>query len=77
MARAKTPPLRITMDDIVACGHCARGVRRFFNDHGLDFRLFMREGGIPAKALTATKDALALDVVERTKARRKASRSNG
>ena len=44
---------RITMAELRDTGHCARGIRRWFNTHGLDFRAFMREG-ITADAMLAT-----------------------
>lgn len=43
----------IRMEDVLAAGYCARGVRRWFNDHAIDFRKFMRSG-IPASDLLAT-----------------------
>lgn len=56
--------LIITMSDIVRAGHCARGSRRWFDDHELDFRGFLKNG-ILATVLAATGDALALQVIER------------
>lgn len=57
--------LIITMSDITRAGHCARGSRRWFDDHGLDFRAFLKNG-IPAAELAATGDGIALQVVSRT-----------
>jgi hypothetical protein len=61
----------ITITDIRAAGHCARGARRWFEEHGIDFRRVVREG-IPASELLATGDAIGIQVVERTLERRKA-----
>jgi hypothetical protein len=69
-----TDPLRITMTDIIDAGHCPSGTRRWFEGYGLDFRAFLR-GGIAADELLATGDALAVQVVNRTRAKRE--RGNG
>jgi len=57
--------LRITMDDCVKAGHCAKGVRRWFNEQGLDFRAFMA-AGIAAQDMLDTGDARGINVVRRT-----------
>jgi hypothetical protein len=59
------PDLTITMDDIRRAGHCARGTRRWFDENGLDFRGFLKNG-IAATDLAATGDGLALQVINRT-----------
>lgn len=59
---------RITIDDITAAGHCARGAKAWFDRHNLDFRVFLRDGATEAELL-ATGDALAEQVIERKKAR--------
>jgi hypothetical protein len=59
--------LVITIDDVMAAGHCARGTRRWFDSHGLDFRKFLKQG-IPAADMAATGDALGIDVVNRKRA---------
>lgn len=58
----------ITIDDCLA-GHCAKGVRRWFNEQGLDFRQLMRQGA-SANALLATDDAQGIKVVARALTRR-------
>lgn len=52
----------VTMDDIRKAGYCARGARRWFETHGLDFRDFM-ENGVPASVMLATGDAQGEHVV--------------
>lgn len=59
----------IWIDDIRLSGHCVKGARSWFEQHNLDFRDFIKNG-IPADQLIAAGDALAVRVVERTKARR-------
>lgn len=58
------PNLIITIDDIRRV-HCARGIKRWFGDQGLDFRGFLKNG-IPAIDLAATGDGLALRVIRLT-----------
>ena len=55
--------MRITMTDVRNAGHCAKGARSWFREHGLDFRAFLREG-IDADTFVAKGDALAARVVE-------------
>lgn len=45
----------ITMKDLRKLGYCALGVRRVFNNSGLDFRTFLREG-IELEALSVVDD---------------------
>lgn len=59
---------RITIDDIAAAGHCAKGARSWFRTMNLDFAAF-RKDGIPASDLLATGDALAEQVVSRAQSR--------
>lgn len=59
----------IKIDDVAASGHCAKGTRRFFHEHNLDFKEFMRVG-IRATDLGKTQDGLALQIIEATKQRR-------
>lgn len=63
----------ITITDIRMAGHCARGVKSWFNAQGLDFRKFLREG-ISEEEFLATGDGQAIDVVEHKRMR---ERSNG
>lgn len=61
--------MRVTIDDVIAAGHCARGARDWFRRHGLDFKAFCRDGA-EAEVLLATGDDLARKVVDRAEARR-------
>lgn len=49
-------PGRLTIDDFLAAGICARGVRTAFKDRGLDFRKFLAEGATIEEALAFTPD---------------------
>lgn len=53
----------VTMAHIRQAQMCSRGARAFFVRHGLDWASFLR-GGVPARALAETGDAMALHVVE-------------
>lgn len=55
----------ITINDVRAAGHCAQGARAWFEGHGLDFRVFLRDG-IPASRVLALGDGLAEQVICRT-----------
>ena len=59
---------RITITDIVAAGHCVSGAKAWLTRHGFDWRTFMRQGATEAELL-ATGDALAVQVIERKRAR--------
>jgi hypothetical protein len=63
------PDLLITMSDVTRAGYCARGARRWFEGHGLDFRAFMKDG-IPAAEISALDDALGNRVVATAQERR-------
>ncbi|GEK71606.1 MULTISPECIES: thioredoxin domain-containing protein [Halomonas] len=54
--------MRITIDDIRR-HHCARGAKRWFEQHGLDFRRFLKEG-IDAEAFIASGDLRARQIVD-------------
>jgi hypothetical protein len=56
--------ITVTIDDVMANGHCARGTRRWFERYGLDFRSFLKNG-IPADQFLATNDGLAIAIVKR------------
>lgn len=58
------PGLKITMDDIVRAGFCARKTPGWFSAHGLDFRDF-HKNGIDAAELAEKGDGLALQVIAR------------
>lgn len=52
----------ITIDD-VRRWHCTRGVRRWFDQHGLDFKAFLRDG-IDAETFLASGDERARQIVD-------------
>lgn len=54
--------MRITIDDVRRY-HCSRGARRWFEQHGLDFRRFL-EHGIDAEEFLATGDWRAQQIVD-------------
>jgi aminoglycoside phosphotransferase (APT) family kinase protein len=56
-------------------GYCHRGARALCAQYGLDWAAIVRDGGIPASALLATGDALALHLVEH--ARQEVTHGNG
>ena len=56
----------IRMPDLRAAKLCSRGGRAFFEQHGLDWQDFLRNG-IPASKLAATGDFMALKLVEVTR----------
>ena len=58
----------VTIDDIRKTGHCVKGIRRWFEAYGLDFRQFISTG-IRASELEATGDQLAFEVVSKIKGR--------
>jgi hypothetical protein len=59
----------ITMNDVMQAGHCARGARRWFENHDLDFRSFLKNG-IDSELFVEKGDHLAQDVVDKVKARK-------
>jgi len=54
---------KVTVDDCRRAGHCAIGIRRWFEYRGLDFRDFLRNG-IDVDIFLATGDAYAIRVVQ-------------
>jgi len=64
--------MRITVTDIQQAGHCATGIKKWFDDHGLNFRAFLKDG-IDAAVLLDTDDGLARRVVD-LKIKREADR---
>lgn len=54
----------LTITDIRRTGHCPQGIRRWFEEHGYDFRDFLKNGR-SAKELLETGDGLAEQVVTR------------
>ena len=59
---------RITIQDIRDAAYCTRGAKRWFDEHGLDFRQFLKEG-LPEDVLKKTGCGLILDVIEKKKAK--------
>lgn len=59
----------ITMEDLRKNAMCASGVRRWFIDHGLDFKDFLVNGMLASKFVD-TGDALGIRAVEMVRARR-------
>lgn len=67
--------LIVTARHVQAAHMCLKpGAQKFFKQHNLDFRSFIKNG-IDAELLIATGDALALQVVE--VARKELGKSNG
>lgn len=58
----------ITINHIREYGYCAKGARTFFNSHNLSWVDFLSYG-IDAEKLLATKDALAIELVNYVKAK--------
>ena len=59
----------VTMQDCRELGYCAYGVRRFFKEHDLDFKDFLKNG-IEEEKLAATEQGLALKAIEHANERR-------
>jgi len=64
--------MTVTIDDIRRF-HCTRGIRRWFESQGLDFRAFLCSG-IAADRLLATGDARAKQVIDAKRAAQEADR---
>jgi hypothetical protein len=60
----------LTTKDLQPMGYCARGARRWFEQHGLDWSKFVFEG-LPEEVIIATGDPMAIAAVE--EARRRAA----
>lgn len=58
----------VRIDDVRATNHCTRGARRWFEQHGLDFKAFLRNG-LPASTIEATGDAFGKTVAAHVRAR--------
>jgi len=52
----------ITMTDCRNAGHCVRGIKKWFETYGLDFKKFLKEG-IDEETFLATGDAYAIEIV--------------
>lgn len=55
---------RITVTDIRSDGHCARGIKKWFEARGYDFRVILKEG-VDAREFWDTGDGYAQRVVKR------------
>jgi len=64
------PEERVTIEDVRALGHCARGIKAWFDGYGLDFRDFLKNG-IGVQTFLATGDGQAFRIVEKKRAREK------
>lgn len=62
-------PNIIDIDDIRRAGHCVSGTKKWFDAQGLNFRAFIKNGGISADVLLATGDGLAKQVIDRKRER--------
>lgn len=67
MNQASDAPIRSR--ELVQCGMCTKGQKQWFEERGLDFRDFLKNG-IAADTLLATGDGLATKAVEMVRARR-------
>jgi hypothetical protein len=66
---------RVTTDDLVKAGYCARGLRRHYKAIGLtreDFVRFVREG-LPVEEIEHVDDLMVQRVIEAARAREAAS----
>jgi hypothetical protein len=55
---------RVTIGDVRRAGYCVRGVRRWFDETGRDFRTFVREG-MPIEEARAIDDVVVQDVIRK------------
>lgn len=53
----------VRMEHVRAAHMCSRGARAFMQRHNLNWDVFLKDG-LPADVVEATKDAMALAVVE-------------
>lgn len=53
---------RLTVNDVRAAGFCARGMKAWFDGHGLDFRAFLKDG-MAVEDVAALNDAMAERVI--------------
>lgn len=54
---------KITISDIRSAGHCAKGVKSWFERHDLDFKDFLKNG-IDEELFLQSGDALAARIVK-------------
>lgn len=67
MAEARNSD-RLYMEDCRRAGHCVRGVRAWFNQAGLDFRDFLKNG-IAVEQIESMHDGYADQIIARKRAR--------
>lgn len=53
---------RLTIGDVRRAGYCVRGVRRWFDETGRDFRTFVRDG-MAIEEARLIDDAVVQDVI--------------
>jgi hypothetical protein len=58
----------VTVTDLRRAGHCARGIKNWFEVQGLDFKDFLKNG-IPAEKLYATGDGQVLAALKQIEKR--------
>ena len=56
----------ITTKHLQPVAYCARGARRWFEEHGLDWSKFVFEG-YPEEVILATGDPMAIKLVEQAR----------
>lgn len=61
--------MRITVTDLRRAGHCAIGIRRWFEAHDFDFRDFLKNG-IDEEIVRETGDGQALAALDKIARRR-------
>lgn len=54
---------KITITDLRRAGHCAVGIKRWFDAQGLDFKSFLKDG-IDDDVLRATGDGQVLNALK-------------
>lgn len=54
---------KITVTDLRRAGHCASGIKRWFDTQGIDFRAFLKDG-IDDETLRATGDGQVLNALK-------------
>jgi len=62
--------VKVYMKDIRSLKMCSSGTRAFFERHGLDWSLFLKEG-LPAEQFEAIPDLMSQQVAEVARGRRK------
>lgn len=60
--------MTITVTDCRNAGHCVKGIKNWFDQYGLDFKDFLRNG-IDEETFLATNDAYAIEIVRLKKAK--------